>query len=218
MNIDQELHQFLSQCDSGASLTELLAALRDGPGVCQALEKAVADGTVAFSFGVGDANVLIFHCAKATPAWVAPTSGTYKTVDQVLRHMHGLLDGRGDPSWTETPQRLSAAFCSAVNSEELADALALAIHEKVLGLRCVAPSKYVFLTLKQHQRFTVVAQDTAAHQALCFHVRAGDADIALKKVQASSYGGEYLKVYGIVEGIVHFEPAPGHCGFVVEKL
>lgn len=129
--------------------------------------------------------------------------------------------GRGSKNVTLALDRVITGLARFYSPAELLAGIDVLRQEAVVWFRVLtadADKGILTLTLANPQYFTVVAHDDDAHQPLCFHVRAGNKEIALHKVRDSAYGLPKLSILGITAGWVDFEPVQGHSSMLVENL
>ncbi len=210
--------QALKMAPAALSLDELLAALPDlnGYKVCEALRELVKTRVADFDYRpeASTLSKLVFQPGKAFAGYAWAHSPVSDALNLILLHVSQQSDGRGDPMGSFTMDYLHQKLGTKLSDEVLTQAVRAGLDERIFALFSNPTNKYVaFSQLERHQ-FTVVGTDDKVHQALCFHVRAGNADVAIDKVRQSAFGNEELALQGVTTGTVRFAAVAGHASFM----
>ena len=211
----EAFHAFMLTHPEGLSWTNMVLGFGQPlPEAARALTRALDTGLVRVSHANGTlsyfaAEHLVLSdgelCAEAVLNFIAAHED----------------EERGSKNVTLALDRVISGLARFYSPAELLAGIDVLRQEAVVWFRVLtagADKGILTLTLSNPQYFTVVAHDDNAHQALCFHVRAGTTAVALRKVQESAYGSLELSILGTTPGWVAFEPVPGHSAMLEENL
>lgn len=205
-----QLH--LQDAPTGLSLSALADKARSPQShFADAISVAVDNGSVRFDLS---STAMLFYAAerKALPS-VAPV-----LVNHVMHFIAAQEDfERGSPDVVVAPEVVIDALKDTYSADQVLAAFDTLRLEEILWFRLNPTTGRATVTLSRHRIFTVVGCDNNACEALCFYVRAGNAALAIQKVEESAYSGDDLALFGITEGEIEFQP-PKRRAMLVERL
>jgi hypothetical protein len=206
------VHTHLQCTASGLSLPALADKARFPQNqVADAISVAVDTGLVRFDLS---STAMQFYAAehKALPS-AAPV-----LVNHVMHFIAAQEDfERGSPDVVIAPEVVVDALKDTYSVDQVLAAFDTLRLEEILWFRLNPTTGRATVTLSRHRIFTVIGRDNDACEALCFYVRAGNAALAIRKVEESAYGGDDLALFGITEGEIEFQP-PKRRAMLVERL
>jgi hypothetical protein len=214
----QDLLNFLSQSPDGKTLAQFQARFGATDAVSRVVTEAVMTRQMSLRFDAKvPLNGLRFVREIQSDEFVDPRGPRSAAINAVVRHVHQRYDNRGDPMETSSLSAMQEDLAKTLGADAVTQAVHDAMREGLLTIRVVAPNQHIYFSISGKTHFTVMATDHNVNQPLCFHVRAGNKEVALAKVRASVYGGEETSIHGICPGIVHFAVAETS-GYLVEVL
>jgi hypothetical protein len=206
------VHLHLQSTSTGLSLSALADKARfPANQIADAISVAVDTGLVRFDLS---STAMQFYAAehKTLPS-VAPV-----LVNQVMHFIAAQEDfERGSPDVVIAPEVVIDALKDTYSPDQVLAAFNTLRLEEILWFRLNPTTGRATVTLSRHRIFTVIGRDNDACEALCFYVRAGNAALAIRKVEESAYGGDDLALFGITEGEIEFQP-PKRRAMLVERL
>jgi hypothetical protein len=190
-----EVVESLIEHASGLSRAELKAALMCTT-VADALDECLIEGIKAQrlrftylapapsdSFGKHAKGALRFHSMNRHPLETAK--------EEVISHLIRFLDSKDDLGRMSSPSAFASEVFDVLSSrhgytyDEVVAALYCLISEEVVYFRLYEGDDCILFTLNANSRFTFFAYELDERQRYCFHVRAGNPAIALKKIRAN---------------------------------
>ena len=202
----------LQNAESGVNLSEIIH-LTECPqdDVADALAVAVDAGVVRFSVtpeGLSFFSAEHFELPAAAP----------NLVDDVMNFIAAHEDTeRGSPDVVISPEDVIKGLHGTYPAAQILAAFDVLREEEMLWFRVNPITGRATVTLSRHRSFTIIGRDNDAGEALCFHVRAGNRAVAIRKVDESDYGGDDLTLFGITAGEIDFQP-PKQRAMLVERL
>jgi hypothetical protein len=207
------VHTHLQDAPQGLYFAAIVDKSRfDRTAVAEALSAAVDAGLVRFVPALTGPR---FLAAEHLPLPEVSSA----TVDAVMTFIACHEDfERGSPDVVLAVDNVVQGLGKKFSTAQVVAAFDTLRREAMLWFRLQPASGIATVTLSRHRHFTILGHDGGAHQPLCFHVRAGNREVAYRKLQESPYAGPELALHGIVEGQLHFEALPGHGGMLVEQF
>lgn len=207
------VHTHLQEVPQGLYFAAIVDTSRfDRVAVADALSTAVDAGLVRYVPALTGPR---FLAAEHLPLPAVSSA----TVDAVMNFIACHEDfERGSPDVVMAVDKVVQGLGKKFSTAQVVSAFDTLRQEAMLWFRLQATSGIATVTLSRHRHFTVLGYDGNAHQPLCFHVRAGNREVARQKLHNNPYARPELALHGIVEGQLHFEALPGHSSMLVEHL
>lgn len=210
------LHAYLRAHPGGLPWTDLVVRFSGGTSeAAVALAGALTQGRVRPDYS---GEYVLYYAAEDLVLPETLASAADAVVNFIAAHED---EARGSPDVSLPLGKVIRGLAPQYSPQQVVAAVEVLCKEALLWFRAStfgAVPGVLTLTLSRHQYFTVVAYDTDAHQSLCFHVRAGTKEVAIRKVNESAYGNLELKLMGVTQGYIEFSEVDGHSGMLVEQL
>jgi len=210
------LHAYLKAHPTGLTWTNLALRFQHSASVAAvALAGALDRGLVRVDYS---GEYILYYAAEHLDLPAALDAAVDVVVAFISAHED---DERGCPDVTLALDRVISGLAPRFSVQQVFAAVEVLCQESLLWFHALAGgvnSGLLTVTLSRHQYVTVVAYDTDAHQPLCFNVRAGNKEVAVRKVHASAYGGLELKLMGVTQGDIEFSSVEGYGGMLVVRL
>jgi hypothetical protein len=133
--------------------------------------------------------------------------------EKVISHLIRLLDSKDDLGRMSSPSAFASEVFDVLSSrhgytfDEIVAALYCLISEEVVYFRLYEGDDCILFTLNANSRFTFFAYEADERQRYCFHVRAGNPVIGLKKIRANM-AYHRAEVIGVCPGYIQATGEP----------